>query len=133
MWSRHIELDYHFVRQKVAMGNLVTWYIPSLNQLADIFTKPSAKDIFQSFKSKLSVHAHASLRGMSIIIILHIMPLMSLVKKHIKLHLKRIKRNINMHKSEVDYTIHPLTIKHKFWHTSFYPFFAHWLMQFPFL
>ena len=63
--SKHIELDYHFVREKVAMGHLVTRYIPSLSQPADIFTKPLAKDAFQVFRSKLGVlsTSHANLRG----------------------------------------------------------------------
>lgn len=36
--SEHIELDYHFVREKVALGSLIPRYIPSHHQLADIFT-----------------------------------------------------------------------------------------------
>ena len=38
--SKHIELDYHFVREKVAMGYLITRYVSTKSQLADIFTKP---------------------------------------------------------------------------------------------
>lgn len=48
--SKHIKLDYHFVREKIAMGNLVTRYIPSLNQLVDIFTKLLAKVTFNHLK-----------------------------------------------------------------------------------
>ncbi|GKV27558.1 hypothetical protein SLEP1_g36720 [Rubroshorea leprosula] len=38
--TKHIELDYHFVREKVALGTLITRYIPSIDQIADILTKP---------------------------------------------------------------------------------------------
>jgi hypothetical protein len=29
--SKHIELDYHFVREQVALGNLITNHIPASN------------------------------------------------------------------------------------------------------
>lgn len=38
--TKHIDLDYHFVREKVALGSLVTRFISSTNQVAYIFTKP---------------------------------------------------------------------------------------------
>ena len=82
------------------MGNLVARYIASLNQPIDIFTKPLDKDTFQSFKSKLSVHAHARLRGhaKNKNLAYHAIDIFS-QEVHIKLHPKRIKRNINIHKS----------------------------------
>jgi hypothetical protein len=44
--SKHIELDYHFVRERVARGLLVTQHISSVNQVADLFTKPMSKALF---------------------------------------------------------------------------------------
>ncbi len=41
--TKYIEVDYHFVRENVAIGNLITHFVPFPNQLADIFTKPLAK------------------------------------------------------------------------------------------
>lgn len=35
----HIELDYHFVRGKVALGSHCVCYIPSTDQPVDLFTK----------------------------------------------------------------------------------------------
>ncbi|PNY13707.1 putative copia-type protein, partial [Trifolium pratense] len=63
--TKHIELDYHFVREKVAMGALVTRYTPTSSQIADVFTKPLAKDSFFKFRSKLGVYPSppTSLRG----------------------------------------------------------------------
>ncbi|RVW64879.1 Retrovirus-related Pol polyprotein from transposon RE2 [Vitis vinifera] len=45
--SKHIELDYHFVREKVARGVLITRFLPSSLQVADIFTKALPKTSFQ--------------------------------------------------------------------------------------
>ena len=44
--TKHIELDYHFVREKVAFGSLETCFVSSTSQLADIFTKPLPKASF---------------------------------------------------------------------------------------
>ena len=63
--SKHIELDYHFVHEKVANGILVTCFIPSSLQIANLFTKGLPKNSFQVFRSKLGVHqlSTPSLRG----------------------------------------------------------------------
>lgn len=37
--TKHIELDIHFVREKVAVGELRVTHVPSARQLADVFTK----------------------------------------------------------------------------------------------
>lgn len=34
--TKHIEIEYHFVREKVANGTLVNKYISVKNQLADL-------------------------------------------------------------------------------------------------
>lgn len=36
--TKHIEIDYHLVREKVALGLLVTKFVPSHRQLVDLFT-----------------------------------------------------------------------------------------------
>ena len=52
---KHIELDLHFVRGKVLRNDPVIQYIPSAEQIADIFIKhlPSAQ--FFLLQTKLSV------------------------------------------------------------------------------
>ena len=37
--TKHIEVDCHFVREKLVSGAIVTCYTPTTEQLADIFTK----------------------------------------------------------------------------------------------
>lgn len=38
--AKHIEVDCHFVRDKINSGSIVTQHVPSYAQLADILTKP---------------------------------------------------------------------------------------------
>ena len=63
--TKHIELDFHFVREKVAAGALITRYVPSQSQIADLFTKAISKDVFHRFRHKLGVlpPPPSSLRG----------------------------------------------------------------------
>lgn len=51
--TKHIEVDYHYVRKKVALGSLVTKFISSSEQLADLFTKSLPKLHFRMLCSKL--------------------------------------------------------------------------------
>lgn len=53
--TKHIELDFHFVREKVASKDLEVRYINSLDQLADIFTKSQPSCRFHLLRSKLAV------------------------------------------------------------------------------
>ena len=53
--TRHIEMDCHFIRDKIQDGSISTQFIPSSHQLADMFTKPLGKDPFLSMLSKLGV------------------------------------------------------------------------------
>ena len=63
--TKHIELDYHYVREKVALGSLETCFVSSTNQLADIFTKPLSKLPFLVLRTKLGLcpDPRPSLRG----------------------------------------------------------------------
>lgn len=38
--TKHIEIDSHFVRDKVAKGEIQVNFISTNDQLADLFTKP---------------------------------------------------------------------------------------------
>ncbi|XP_042939352.1 uncharacterized mitochondrial protein AtMg00810-like [Carya illinoinensis] len=61
--SKHIEIDYHFVPERVALGLLHTRHIPASSQLADIFTKPLGRPALQSLRTKLGLILRLSLRG----------------------------------------------------------------------
>ncbi|KAJ3698372.1 hypothetical protein LUZ61_002077 [Rhynchospora tenuis] len=62
--TKHIELDYHFVREKLAAKQLTVNFICSADQIGDIFTKSLAKQRFDTLKDKLSLcETQLSLRG----------------------------------------------------------------------
>ncbi|KAB2630096.1 hypothetical protein D8674_007615 [Pyrus ussuriensis x Pyrus communis] len=44
---KHLDTDYHFVREKVQRGDLMVHYIPTEDQVADVFTKGLHSPIFQ--------------------------------------------------------------------------------------
>lgn len=60
--SKHIELDYHFVREHVALGLLVTKHIPSTHQVSDLFTKSVPKSALAHYRNKLCLQPRLSLR-----------------------------------------------------------------------
>ena len=37
--TKHIEVDFHFIREKIVSGCMATSFVNSNDQLADIFTK----------------------------------------------------------------------------------------------
>ena len=51
--TKHIEIDCHFTRDKVLEGLLHLNYLPTQQQLADIFTKPLCSTQFQTLLSKI--------------------------------------------------------------------------------
>lgn len=63
--TKHIEIDYHFMREKVALGDLITKFVTSSAQVANAFTKPLVKIVFHQLRAKLGVieSPPLSLRG----------------------------------------------------------------------
>nr|GEY95500.1 ribonuclease H-like domain-containing protein [Tanacetum cinerariifolium] len=53
--TKHIEIDIHFVRDKVAAGHVQVLHVPSRFQYAYIFTKGLPYPLFTDFRSSLSV------------------------------------------------------------------------------
>ncbi|KAJ3698209.1 hypothetical protein LUZ61_001914 [Rhynchospora tenuis] len=53
--TKHVEIDFHFVREKVAAKSLCVRYLCSADQLADIFTKPLSTNRFTLLRDKLNV------------------------------------------------------------------------------
>lgn len=53
--TKHIEMDIHFVREKVARGQARVLHVPSRHQIADIFTKGLPRILFDDFRTSLSV------------------------------------------------------------------------------
>jgi hypothetical protein len=53
--TKHIEVDYHFVREKVLNKDIFISLISTVDQLADVFTKGMSKARFHFLQSKLTV------------------------------------------------------------------------------
>ena len=54
--TRHIEIDYHFIREIIARGATKAKHVSSEDQLADVFTKPLPKERFKALCNKLNLH-----------------------------------------------------------------------------
>ncbi|OMP02866.1 Reverse transcriptase, RNA-dependent DNA polymerase [Corchorus capsularis] len=54
--SKHIEVDCHFIRDKLQQKIIETSYISTTQQPADLFTKPLGKDQLHHLLRKLAVH-----------------------------------------------------------------------------
>jgi hypothetical protein len=62
--TKYIEIDYHFVREKVADGRIIICFICSQDQITDALTKSLSTTCFQFLRSKLTVVCSPlSLRG----------------------------------------------------------------------
>lgn len=53
--TKHLELDIHFVREKVIAKSLTILHVPAAGQIADVLTKPLVAAQFNTFRSKLKV------------------------------------------------------------------------------
>jgi hypothetical protein len=53
--TKHIEVDFHFVREKVSQGALNVRFVSSADQVADGFTKPCSKQMLEHLFSNLNL------------------------------------------------------------------------------
>lgn len=53
--TKHVEIDFHFVRDRVAAKSLEVRFISGKDQLADVLTKPLVSSRFHLLISKLNV------------------------------------------------------------------------------
>jgi hypothetical protein len=53
--TKHVEIDLHFVREKVAIGQVRVLHVPTTSQFADVFTKGLPSSVFEEFRSSLNI------------------------------------------------------------------------------
>ncbi|XP_019096527.1 PREDICTED: uncharacterized protein LOC109130891 [Camelina sativa] len=53
--TKHVEIDLHFVRERIALGTIRVLHVPSSHQYADIFTKGLPTPLFTAFRNSLDV------------------------------------------------------------------------------
>ena len=51
--TKHIEIDRHFIKEKLDSGLICTPYVPTRHQLADVLTKGLCSNVFHKNISKL--------------------------------------------------------------------------------
>jgi hypothetical protein len=55
--TKHVEIDLHFVRERVAIGAVRVLHVPTTSQFADVFTKGLSSSVFMDFRSNLNVRS----------------------------------------------------------------------------
>jgi histone deacetylase 1/2 len=53
--TKHVEIDLHFVRDRVALGEARVLHVPTGSEYADIFTKGLPTAVFEDFRSSLNI------------------------------------------------------------------------------
>ena len=56
--SKHIAIRYHYVRERVELEEIELFYVPTDNNIADIFTKNLAYLKFEKFRGQLGIKFH---------------------------------------------------------------------------
>jgi hypothetical protein len=59
--SKHIETKYHYIRDMLQRKEVHVQYLPTHEQIADIFTKPLSKTKFEYFRERLGLMENVSL------------------------------------------------------------------------
>ncbi|KAK8925796.1 hypothetical protein KSP39_PZI018370 [Platanthera zijinensis] len=54
--TKHIEVDYHFIREKVQAKKIDLEHVPAASQVADILTKALSRPLYYQFLSKLGAY-----------------------------------------------------------------------------
>jgi hypothetical protein len=55
--TKHVEIDLHFVWERVAIGDVCILHVPTISQITDIFTKGLPISVFSEFRSSLNIHS----------------------------------------------------------------------------
>jgi hypothetical protein len=53
--TKHVELDLHFVRERVVVGDVRVLHVPTTSQFVDFFTKGFPTSVFEELRSSLNI------------------------------------------------------------------------------
>ncbi|MCO5587782.1 hypothetical protein L7F22_041734 [Adiantum nelumboides] len=53
--TKHIEVHYHYVRERLSAKEINLDYVPTQDNLADLFTKPLSREKFEAFLKALGL------------------------------------------------------------------------------
>ena len=53
--TNHIEVHYHYVRERLSAGEISLVYVPTQDNLADLFTKALSREKFEAFRKALGL------------------------------------------------------------------------------
>jgi hypothetical protein len=54
---KHVEINLHFVRGRVAISDVRILHMPTTSQFTDVFTKGLPTSVFSEFWSSLNIHS----------------------------------------------------------------------------
>lgn len=61
---KHVEIDRHFIKEKIEFGAICPPFVPSMQQIPDIVTKDLLRPSFEMFESKFGMlDVYAPLEG----------------------------------------------------------------------
>jgi hypothetical protein len=63
--AKHIDIRYHFIRNYVQSGQVKLVYCSTKDMLADIFTKPLRKKLFQRLRYRLGIRDGSAFQSQS--------------------------------------------------------------------
>jgi hypothetical protein len=53
--TKHVEIDLHFVHERVSCGDVRVLHVPTTSQFVDVFTKGLPSTVFAEFRSSLNI------------------------------------------------------------------------------
>jgi hypothetical protein len=54
--TKHVEIDLHFVRKRVAVRDVRVLHVPTTSHFTHIFTKGLPSSVFSEFRSSLNIY-----------------------------------------------------------------------------
>ena len=53
--TKHIEVHYHYVRERLSAGEISLAYVPTQDNIVDLFTKALPREKFEAFRKALGL------------------------------------------------------------------------------